>query len=223
MTHRIAAAQIALMRARLAAIAIFSTATLGCPATQGRVDEAFSMGTGAPLGAFDSCMIYTAREPSVARSHVAPCTDLGPILRGANPMAPPVGGTHFDIWANFERYTAPVPWGFLVHSMEHGAVVLAYRCSTEAECTSTRAQLEALIDARPMDPACRGDARRRVILVPEPTLDWPIAVLAWENMYLATCIDTPSITRFIDAHYAQAPENLCADGVSRNANWCPSR
>ena len=183
--------------------------------------EVFSMGSGSPIAPFDSCMTYTANEPSAARSHVAPCTDLGPILRGPSPVAPPVGGTHYDIWANYERYAAPVPWGFLVHSMEHGAVVVAYRCSTADQCTAMRSELEALIDTWPVDPACRGDVRRRVILVPEPALDWPIAVLAWENMYMATCIDPVSIRRFADAHYANAPEDLCAEGINRAAtDWC---
>ena len=118
--------------------ALLASTALGCPAAQGRTDEQFSMGLGAPLAPFDSCMIYTAREPSSSASHVAACTPMGSVLRGTNPMgsvlrgtnpmAPPVGGTHYDQWANFERYTAPVPWGFLVHAMEHGAIVLAYRC-----------------------------------------------------------------------------------------------
>lgn len=179
------------------------------------------MGTATPIAPFDSCMIYTAREPSSTGAHVSACMAMGPVLRGPNPMAPPVGGVHYDQWANFERYTSPVPWGFLVHAMEHGAIVMAYRCEDAAECTATRTQLEALIDAQPLDPLCRDDVRRRFVLVPEPDLEWPIAVLAWENIYMATCVDTASIARFVSEHYAQAPENFCSNGVNRAAmNWC---
>ncbi len=128
---------------------------------------------------------------------------------------PPSSGAHFGIWASFRTYDHPIPWGYLVHSMEHGAVVIAYQCAS-GSCPSIAAPLQAIIDARPVDPLCDVDAgvRRRVILVPDPTLDVPIAAAAWTWTYRASCIDAASLGAFIDAHYGKATEDFCSDGIA---------
>ena len=43
-------------------------------------------------------------------------------------MSPPVFGDHYPTWAAFQTYEYPVPLGYLVHSLEHGAVVVFYDC-----------------------------------------------------------------------------------------------
>jgi hypothetical protein len=184
----------------------------GCPA--GRTDVVVTHPDAPPIAPFDECTVMTAREPSRAADHVPVCTSLGYDV-------PPVGGTHFAQWADFGTYDAPVPWGFLVHAMEHGAVVLAYRCAEGADCAALRGELEAIVAARPADPLCRDDARLRYVLAPAPDLEWPVAVLAWEHLYTATCLDRPSIDAFLDAHYARAPEDTCAPGVDLSSTgWC---
>ncbi|MCW2928829.1 MAG: hypothetical protein JWM86_2797 [Thermoleophilia bacterium] len=40
-----------------------------------------------------------------------------------SPQFPPVGGSHFEDWAPFGRYTEPIDDGFVVHNLEHGGVV----------------------------------------------------------------------------------------------------
>ena len=52
----------------------------------------------------------------------------------------------------------------------------------------------------------------RFVITPDPELDAPIALSAWRATYVATCIDLPSLTAFVDAHYGEAPENVCAQG-----------
>jgi len=186
----------------------------GCPGTHGRTDEVITHPDAPPIAPFDECTVYTARERSESASHVAPCTALPYEV-------PPTGGSHFSQWAAFGTYDSPVPWGFLVHAMEHGAVVVAYRCTEGAECDAIRGELVRLVAARPADPLCRGDAPLRYVLAPAPDLEWPIAVLAWEHLYTATCLDRPSIEAFFDAHYARGPEDTCADGVDLSATgWC---
>jgi hypothetical protein len=190
-------------------------ATLASCASGGRTDEIVTHPAATPIAPFTECTVYTAREASEAAMHVAPCSDLGYDV-------PPFGGPHYSQWAAFGSYDAPVPWGVLVHAMEHGAVVLAYRCEPGAGCNAIRGELESIVAARTPDALCRGDAPIRYVLAPTPDLEWPIAVLAWQRIYSATCLDRASIEAFFDAHYGRGPESTCADGVDLSSvGWCP--
>jgi len=167
-----------------------------------------------PIAPYAECTVTITDEPATSAAHVPACSEL------AFGAYPPSSGTHFSSWAAFGEYDAPVPWGFLVHSLEHGAVVLAYRCETE--CPELVAGLRAVIDAHGDDPVCRLEDGPRFVLVPDPDLEWPIAAVAWEHRYVATCLDPESLGAFVDEHYGQAPEDLCVPGVDRSADgWCP--
>lgn len=169
-----------------------------------------------PLPPATSCEVAVGQAPAGGAAHVALCSPLGFDTR------PPSHGDHYPIWADFKSYDAPVPWGHLVHDLEHGAVVIAYRC--DAACPDLVAALTGLIADRPADPLCTGTrARNRMILVPDPTLDVPLAAVAWGHVYRSSCLDRPSLGAFIDAHYGHAPEDLCAGGAdgSQGAGWCP--
>jgi hypothetical protein len=129
---------------------------------------------------------------------------------------PPSSGPHYPVWAAFRSYSSPVPHENLVHDLEHGAVIVLYKCpdATSGSCASTAAALQAIIDARPIDPECDSDAgvKRRVILSPDPTLDVAVGAAAWGWTYRATCVDATSLGAFIDVHYGAGPEDFCTDG-----------
>jgi hypothetical protein len=105
--------------------------------------------------------VQTAREAATSASHVPPCSAL-------DYDVPPSSGTHYSQWAAFGTYEQPVPWGFLVHALEHGAIVLAYRCDAGADCTEIRETLQAIVDARPRDSLCRDEVPIRYVLAPAP-------------------------------------------------------
>jgi len=143
--------------------------------------------------------------PVVASPHVPACS---PVTYETNP---PTSGPHYPYWAAFKWYDAPVPRGFWVHSMEHGAVVITYRC--DDGCDAELAMLAAFLDARPADPLCSPPLKARFIVTPDPDLDVRFAASAWGALLRADCLDLDALGAFIDAHYAKAPENLCFDGV----------
>jgi hypothetical protein len=118
---------------------------------------------------------------------------------------------HYPTWAAFKTYDKPVPRGFYVHSMEHGAVVFEHNCA--GNCDADIAALVAYLAARPADPACVAPLTNRFIVTPDPLLDVPFAVSAWGASLKMQCLDFAAIGAFIDAHYAKAPENFCFDGV----------
>ncbi len=168
----------------------------------------------SPLPGETECVVAIAGEPAPSAGHLELCTP------NTYPLIPPTGGDHYARWASFGSYTEPVPWSFLVHSMEHGGIVLAHRCS-ESECPEVHALFDTLMAERE-DELCREGVRNRFVKVPAPDLGAPFAVVAWEFVYQATCVDEESIREFIDEHYAGGPEDLCAQGVDlSDEGWCP--
>jgi hypothetical protein len=182
-----------------------------------RMDDSVTNPPVAPIRPFATCTVTTSVDTISGAEHRTPCTEV------AYPFYPPSSGPHFSQWASFNTYTTPVPWGFLVHSMEHGAVILAYNCSVASDCDAVRAEFASIIADRGLDPLCRDeDWTSRIIVVPDPTLTVPIAAVAWRNVYRATCLDPTSLRAFVEAHYGMASESLCVPGVDLSATtWCP--
>ena len=165
----------------------------GPPPIKGEVDAA--------------CKVTIENPPIAAGTHVPEGT---PIQYATNP---PSSGAHWPIWAHFMEYDKPIDDGYLVHSLEHGAVLVLYKCEA-AQCPTMVPALRAVRDAVPTDPLCAPADRVRVILAPRPANDVPVAASAWGWTYKADCVDPASLLKFIVDHYAQAPENFCSPGKS---------
>ena len=124
---------------------------------------------------------------------------------------PPCCGDHYPVWANYQEFTVTPDDGYLVHSLEHGAIELLYKC-TGAACDPILTELRKIRDAVATDPACDPSVRVRIIIAPYPKLDVPVAASAWGFTYKAQCVDVPTLTQFIKDNYAKGPEDLCAPG-----------
>jgi hypothetical protein len=159
----------------------------------------------APVDA-GACNVRIDAFPLVDSPHVP---DGTPVVYSSNP---PSSGPHYATWANFQEFTHPVEDGYLVHAMEHGAVLLLYNCQPGAACDAIVAALRAVRDAVPADPLCDPAIRTRVILAPRAANDVAVAASAWGYVYRADCVDGASLATFIADHYAKATENLCVAG-----------
>jgi hypothetical protein len=159
------------------------------------------LGPDSPLNCGTIVTSYAA-DPS---PHIAACF---PVLYSSNP---PTSGPHYPYWAAFKTYTTPIPRGFTVHDLEHGAIVISYKCA--GSCAVELAALQAFIDARPVDPLCVAPVKSRIVITPDPLLDVPFAAAAWGFALTSQCFDLPALGAFIDAHYGLAPENFCFDGI----------
>lgn len=126
---------------------------------------------------------------------------------------PPTSGPHYPVWANFQEISVPIEDGYLVHSLEHGAVALLYKCEGAA-CPPILEALRKVRDSLPTDSACDPTIRVRVVIAPYPKMDVPVAAVAWGWMYKAQCVDVPTITQFAKDNYAHGPENFCSPGRS---------
>jgi Protein of unknown function (DUF3105) len=159
------------------------------------------------LGEAECKVVITTGLPTGRAAHVDVCT---PVAYATNP---PSSGDHWPVWAAYKAYEVPVPREMYVHNLEHGAVVLAYRCASE--CPEVLALLEEVRVEAASDPLCLtrpGGPAARLVLTPDPHLDTPVAAAAWGATYTATCLDKPSLARFVAQHYARGPENTCGDG-----------
>jgi Protein of unknown function (DUF3105) len=148
--------------------------------------------------------VITAHAVALA-PHVPVCS---PIDYATNP---PTSGPHYPIWAVYRTYAAPVPRGYWVHSLEHGAIVISYNCTSP--CDAELAELAAYLDARPADPLCAPPVKARIIVTPDPRLDVRFAASAWGFSLRSSCFDLSFLDPFINAHYARTPENFCSGGI----------
>ncbi len=129
---------------------------------------------------------------------------------------PPSSGSHYPTWAAYQTYATPIPWGNLVHNLEHGAIVIVYNCP-EA-CVGEVAAVQAWIDALPADPNCGAN---RIILAPDPTLSVRFAATAWQWTLRSDCFDAAVFTRFFTDHYSHGLELVCSSGASTAVDLCP--
>lgn len=155
-----------------------------------------------------SCEVVLESPEVLASPHVSEDTKI------AYNSVPPSSGPHFQSWANFMEFDKPIPYGFLVHAMEHGAVVLLYKCNgpNDAGCAPLVEGLRKIRSEARTDPSCDASIRVRIVIAPDPTLPTPIAAAAWGFTYRAACVDAPTLSKFVADNYALAPENFCTPG-----------
>lgn len=126
---------------------------------------------------------------------------------------PPSSGPHYPEWAEFKEYAEEVDWGYLVHSEEHGAVLLLYKCETP--CPDVVEALRAVRDRAAADPTCDAQGRpgtKRIIVAPSKTIPTKVAAAAWSATYTAECVDGPSLDEFVRTKGQRGPEDLCFAG-----------
>jgi hypothetical protein len=184
----------------------------GAAAVGGGVGGAGSPGD--PASPASACDPVIVASPPTSALHVVQCS---PLEYTTNP---PSGGPHYDDWPLFQSYEFALPEGFLVHGLEHGAVVFWYNCPEG--CADEVQQVEAFIAALPEDARCAGTgSARRAILVPSARLTSRWAASAWGFALNASCFDEQAFGAFYADHYAQGPENLCNPGAAFSENPCP--
>lgn len=125
---------------------------------------------------------------------------------------PPTSGRHYPVWAAFREYTTEIPWPYLVHDLEHGAIVLLYRCDAGG-CPDIVEGLRTVVAEASADPLCV-TGTKRFIIAPSTQIPATVTAVAWGASYTAPCLDLPSLKAFAAEHYAKGPENLCAPGRS---------
>jgi Protein of unknown function (DUF3105) len=165
----------------------------------------------APIHPDASCAVTIDTPVLLASPHVAIGT---PVEYDSNP---PSSGPHYPIWAAFQEFMTPVDRRYYVHDLEHGAVVLLYKCDDAAGCPDVVQGMRDLVASLGDDPLCDKSTgpRVRIVITPDPLIPTTVAAAAWGWTYTADCFDLPSLKAFVLAHYGQGTEMLCANGQTQ--------
>jgi hypothetical protein len=152
------------------------------------------------------CTTTIESHPDEGAVHI-PCVDATDYQ-----TSPPSSGNHYACWAAYQTYAAPIPWGNLVHSLEHGAIVIVYNCPDG--CDDDVANIQSFIAGLPLDANCGPTlGKDRMILMPDPTLvGVRFAASAWTWTLRADCFDPAAFRQFFDDHYDHGREIICSDG-----------
>lgn len=154
---------------------------------------------------------------------------------------PPTSGKHYADWVRAGVYSEPKDDRNLVHSLEHGYVIMSYNCdklvtSNWSLVTSVYAhgvEEEASPSAQEGSPsAILSDAfrsedchklvdqlisvyekkgKKKLIVVPRPNLDSRIALTAWNYLDKFDVFEESRILKFIDNLRDMGPERTIED------------
>ena len=121
---------------------------------------------------------------------------------------PPSSGNHYS------DTTAPRPWGAVqtellpeefVHDMEHGGVVLVYRCSGP-ECDAAFAAAQNLFNTLPKEPQFN---EVKLLTTPYQGMTPKVAMLSWDHEQDFTGLpSTADATKFYNQFVDKGPEAI---------------
>jgi len=119
-----------------------------------------------------------------------------PTQRVAYNYSPPFGGPHDNVWADCQGTVYPnaVRTENLVHSLEHGAVWIAY--NPDKVKGSALNTLRAKVEGQPY-----------MLMSPYPGLDKPISLQSWGHQLKLTDANDPRIDEFIKSLRANDYQN----------------
>ncbi len=130
---------------------------------------------------------------------------------------PPTSGNHYEVWTKSGVYDKPTDDGHLVHSLEHGYVIISHNCEIESQNSKVKIQKSGTGSAE-VDKDCiefvnklkdlvKGDSWK-MILIPRPSLDTNFALTAWGKIDKFNLKDAAlsRVKAFKEAFRSRGPE-----------------
>ena len=136
------------------------------------------------------------RVASQGREHIP----IGTSHLVAYATNPPTSGPHYDPSAGPGVYDEPMPDGYLIHSLEHGYVIISHDLSDlpPAEAARTLDELVRIATANEL---------WKLIVIPRPGMGQRFALTAWQRIDTFDELDERRIQRFISAWRDKGPEH----------------
>lgn len=180
------------------------TSDLDSGAEDARVIEDASIGDGGDAA---RCEPMIALHDSLGGEHVV--SNVG-VTYNSNP---PSSGPHCGSWGQYAIYgdAKPLPRCNYIHNLEHGGVVLLYKC--DGACPEL---VEALTTVRNSIVDAECPSAKRVILTPDADLDTPIAAAAWRNTWTSECANQAAL----DSLGQFIRDNLGGAGIAPESGVC---
>lgn len=119
---------------------------------------------------------------------------------------PPTSGPHYAEPASAGFYDEAPPDEQLVHSLEHGYVIISYNCGglTDAGCDNLKSQI---LDVMRSAGNSLFTNTPKLIAVPRPAMDTQLALTSWGRLDKFDAFDRSRILNFIRVFRDRAPEN----------------
>jgi hypothetical protein len=115
----------------------------------------------------------------------------------------PVAGDHWGSWAKWNSiYLRPVLMGFLLHSLEHGGIVLSYNCSSPSESDECKQAANDLVALK------KAFGEPRVIVTPDPNQPTRYGVRAWRYAFQSDCYDEDRMLDFMTKRFRHGREDI---------------
>ena len=111
---------------------------------------------------------------------------------------PPTSGNHYPFPWSGGYYEVPIEAPYLVHSMEHGGVIIYYNPATVTD--AEKDSLKTLAQAHP-------GLFAMVVCVPRNDPAYPIILTAWTHRQRLTTFDQSDIDGFVTLFLDQGPEH----------------
>jgi hypothetical protein len=96
-----------------------------------------------------------------------------------------------------DDFTEPQGW---IHNMEHGALVLLYKCTGDACTDEGQARFKAFYQTFPNSPICNVPKGQQVgpgpVIARFDDMKWPYAALVWDRVLPLQTFDTEQILAF---------------------------
>jgi hypothetical protein len=152
-------------------------------------------------------------EPDMGHNHV----DVG--TRVKYPWCPPASGKHYNAAGQGQ---GPIKGGFYaqgdrmvpegwIHNLEHGAIVLLYKCPGDG-CTDTgEAAMQAMLARWPDSPICHtAPGTLTPVITRFDDMPYPYAAVVWDMVLPLQTLDEQAVFDFWAAYGEQFnPEKLC--------------
>jgi hypothetical protein len=133
-------------------------------------------------------------EPASGRNHVQGEVDYGG-------KRPPSGGNHNQYPLTCGYYSEQPPDEFAVHSLEHGAVWIAY------DPHMAQADIDVLKQFTV--------GNDHVLVTPYAGLASPVVVVSWEHRLELPSVHDPRLQQFVTAFINKGPEKAACAGVGQ--------
>lgn len=147
------------------------------------------------------------RMPDLGREHVSE-EIVASTQYNSNP---PTSGPHLASWVRPGVYTEPQKEGELIHSLEHGYIIISYNCTVLAgeSAATTSAQTQSAVCTQltaALEAVARKKELKKLVVVPRAGMESAIALTAWTYIDTFNTFDEARIGRFIDFHRDHGPE-----------------
>ncbi len=129
--------------------------------------------------------------------HVSSCSVTDECGNGLNP---PNSGPHCGLTVPCRTLTFETSRCSWIHNLEHGHLVLLYRC--DGECPEAAAALQPFADR----VAAGSNGVRRVVIAPDKNLPTPFAAIVWGTSWTGDALDEKTFACVLSRQDADAPE-----------------